>query len=324
MVKKVEISHKTIIFAVLLLLGLWFLYFIRDLILGLFVAFILMSILDPLVTTLSRVKIPRGIAILISFLVFFGVLGGAFSLVIPPLVEQTKSFVSALPVYLSNIGVAQNISEEVVNSYLTQLGSLPGEVVKFVFSVFSDILTVVMVVAFRAYMLMGREKLEEGLGAFFGDERKKGLIDVIVKLENRLGGWARGEILLMLLVGVSTFIGLTLIGIPFALPLAILAGLLEIVPNLGPTIAAVPSIIIGLGISPLTGLGAAGLAILIQQVENYVFVPKVMEKSVGVSPIMTLVALAIGVRIAGVVGMIVSVPTVIVLQVLLKQYFVKD
>jgi predicted PurR-regulated permease PerM len=324
MVKKVEISHKTIVFAVFFLLGLWFLYIISDLLLGLFVAFILMSILKPMVNTLSRIRIPRGISILISFLVLFGLLGGAISFIIPPLVDQTTSFVTALPQYLANIGVAQNVSQEVINVYLTQLGSIPGEVIKFVLSLFSNILSVIMVIALSAYMLTGREKLDEILGSFFGEEKKKELVDVIVKLETQLGGWARGEIFLMLLVGTSTFVGLTLIGIPFALPLAILAGLLEIVPNLGPTIAAVPSIIIGLGISPLTGLVAAGLAILIQQIENYVFVPKVMEKSVGVSPIVTLLALAIGVRVAGIVGMIVSVPAVITLHVLIKKYLIKD
>ena len=162
------------------------------------------------------------------------------------------------------------------------------------------------------------------VGFFFGDEKKKELGTIIDTLEKRLGGWARGEISLMLLVGVSTFIGLSLIGIPFALPLSILAGILEIVPYLGPVIAAIPSVIIGFGISPLTGFGVAALAFVIQQLENYVFVPKVMEKSVGVSPIITLLALAIGARVAGIVGMIISVPSVITLQVLIKQYFIKD
>ena len=324
MLKKVEISHKTIIFAVLFLLSLWFLYFVRDLLLGLFVAFLLMAILEPMVVSFTKIKILRGVSIFLSYLLFLGILGGAIALVVPALVEQTASFVSALPGYLANIGVAQHLSQDVVNGFLAQLGSLPGEVIKFALSLFSNILSVVMVLAFSVYMLVARDKLDENLGFFVGDEKKKELVDVVVNLESRLGRWARGEIFLMLLVGTSTFVGLSLIGIPFALPLAILAGLLEIVPNLGPTIAAIPSIIIGLGISPLTGLGAAGLAILIQQIENYVFVPKIMEKSVGVSPLVTLLALAIGVRLAGVVGMIISVPTVITLQILLKQYLIKD
>ena len=104
-----------------------------------------------------------------------------------------------------------------------------------------------------------------------------------------------------------------------SLPLAILAGLLEIIPYLGPVASAIPAVLIGLGISPIMGLAVAALYFLIQQVENYLFVPKVMEKSAGVTPIVTLLALAVGFKLAGIAGVIVSVPVVITLQVLTKE-----
>jgi len=103
-------------------------------------------------------------------------------------------------------------------------------------------------------------------------------------------------------------------------PLALLAGIFELVPYMGPFISAIPAVIIGLGISPLIGLATAALYFIIQQVENYLFVPKVMEKSVGVSPIVTLLSLAIGFRLAGVVGVIMSVPVVISIQILVKRF----
>lgn len=321
---KVEISHKTVVFTVFFLLFLWFLYFIRDILLELFVALLLMTVLSPLVDRLSNFKIPRGISVIISYFLVFGILGVAVALVVPPLVEQTSSFVSVLPVYLSNIGIAKNISQEVVNEFLIRLGSLPGEVIKFTLSLFSNVIAVLTVMVFAFYMLLARGKLEESLGFFFGREKTRELGRFIDTLEKRLGGWARGELSLMFIIGLATFIGLTLIGVPFALPLSILAGILEIVPYLGPIIAAIPSVLIGFGISPLTGFGVVALSFLIQQLENYVLVPKVMEKSVGVSPIVTLVALAIGARLAGITGMIISIPSVITLQVLVRQYFIKD
>jgi len=322
--RKIEISHKTVIFTVFFLLFLWFLYFIKDILLELFVALLLTAILEPLVNTLSKVKIPRGVSVLVSYILFFGAVAGVIALIVPALVEQTASFVASLPGYLSNIGIAEALSEDLVGEFLIRLGNIPGEIVRFTLSLFSNLISVLTVLVFAFYMLLARERLQDSLGFFFGDEKKKELGTIIDTLEKRLGGWARGEISLMLLVGVSTFIGLSLIGIPFALPLSILAGILEIVPYLGPVIAAIPSVIIGFGISPLTGFGVAALAFVIQQLENYVFVPKVMEKSVGVSPIITLLALAIGARVAGIVGMIISVPSVITLQVLIKQYFIKD
>ena len=130
----------------------------------------------------------------------------------------------------------------------------------------------------------------------------------------------RGQLLLMLAIGLATFLGLILLGIPYALPLAILAGLLEIIPTLGPIIAAIPSIIIGFGISPFIGFAVAFLALLVQQLESYFLVPKVMEKSVGVSPIVTLLALAVGAKLAGIAGVFISMPVLITSQVLLKEY----
>ncbi len=99
-----------------------------------------------------------------------------------------------------------------------------------------------------------------------------------------------------------------------------IAGTLEIIPYIGPVIAAIPAIILGFSISPFVGFASIGLAILVQQLENYVLVPKIMEKSTGVSPIVTLLALAIGYRIAGIVGMIISIPFVIVIQTLLLNH----
>ena len=325
MPRKIEISHRTIIFAVLFLISLWFLYYIRDLILELFVALLIMAILNPLVTRLSKLKIPRAISVFIAYLVVFGVFGAALVGIIPPLVEQTTSFANNIPGYLSSLGIGVYINEQLTGELLSQLGSIPGQLVKVGLSVFSNVFAVITVLIFAFYLLLARDKLDDQLGFLFGEERKREVARIMDLLESKLGGWARGQLTLMVLVGVSNYIGLMILGIPFALPLAILAGLLEIIPYLGPVVAAIPGIIIGLSISPLMGLAVAALAFLIQQLENYLFVPKVMEKSVGVSPIITLLALAVGFRIAGVVGVVISVPVVLTVQVLLGKYlFSKD
>lgn len=324
MPRKIEISHKTIIFSVLLLIGLWFLYFIREIILQLFVALLLMSILEPLVSLLAKIKIPRVISVLVSYIIFFGILAGVISLIIPPLVDQTTNFVRALPSYLSNIGVAEAVSNSISSEFILKLSSLPTEVIKFAFSVFGNFISVITVLVFSFYMLLGRGKLESSLGFFFGDARKKEVGDFISGLEEKLGGWARGQLLLMLIVGVMTYLGLLLLRVPFAIPLALLAGLLEIIPFLGPVIAAIPSLIIGFGINPAMGIGVLIVAFAVQQIENYLLVPKIMEKSVGVSPMVTLIALAIGEKLAGVTGMIISVPTFIAIQAIFKRYFFKD
>ncbi len=324
MIRKIDVSHRTIVFTFLFILGIGFLYFIRDILLELFVALLLTTILEPLVGRLSKWKIPRGISVILCYFLIIGILVGVFSLIIPALVEQTTSFVNALPKYLSDLRIAPGIESQIGANLASILGSAPSGILQVTFSIFNNIISVITVFAFTFYMLLARGKLEDQLGIFFGEERKKELGRIINALETRMGGWARAELFLMLVIGFGTFLGLTLIRIPYALPLAIFAGLLEIVPFLGPIISAIPSVIIGLGISPLTGLAVVALVFLLHQLEGNILVPKIMEKSAGISPIVTLIALAVGARLAGLVGMIISVPVVITLQVLAKEYWIKE
>ena len=134
-----------------------------------------------------------------------------------------------------------------------------------------------------------------------------------------MGGWVRAQVTLMLIVGVMAYFGLRLLGIDYALPLSLLVIILEIVPNLGPTLAAVPAVLAGLVISPMTGLAVAALYFLIQQIQNNIFMPLIMAKGTGVNPLITVVALIIGLKIAGVVGAILGVPVVLLLQVVISE-----
>jgi len=321
MPKKVEISHKTIIFTAIFLLTLWILYIIRDLIIAIFVALLIMAVLDPMVTRLSRYKIPRSLSVVLTYVLVLFLFSVIAASVVPPLVSQTSGFVSDIPKSLENIGVSTYISDQVTQQFIGQLGSVPARLAKVTISLFSNVLGIVTIFVFAFYLLSDRQMLDNQLSGLFGENKAKETAKIVTLLEKRLGGWARAQLTLMFVVGTSTFIGLTILGIPFALPLALLAGLLEIVPYAGPIIAAIPAVIIGFGISPVMGLATAALSFLIQQLENYVFVPKIMQRSVGVSPIVTLLALSIGFRLAGVLGLLISVPVFLTLQVIVREYF---
>lgn len=324
MPRKIEISHKTIIFTVFFLLSLGLVFLLKELLLELFVALLLMVILDPLVVFLSKYKIPRGISVLLTYLLIFGLLIGVVSSIVPAVVEQTTGFFNAFPNYLSKIGGMSFINSDFLTGFVNNnVGSAPNAIFQLTFSVVNNIVGILTVLVFAFYMLMSRDRLNDQLGLFFGESKQKELGELIDVLEKKMGGWARGELILMLSVGTATYVGLSLLGIPYALPIAIFAGLFELIPFLGPIISAIPSVLIGFGISPVMGIGAAALAFLIQQMENYILVPKVMEKSAGVSPLMTLIALAVGARLAGTVGAIISVPVLITLQVLSKKYLSK-
>jgi len=128
------------------------------------------------------------------------------------------------------------------------------------------------------------------------------------KVEVKTGAWVRGQIVLMFLVGFTTYIGLTILGVEFALPLAVIAGLLELIPTIGPIVSAIPAAIIAFTQGPLLGLGVIALYILIQQLENNILVPKVMEKAVGLSPLITIFSLLVGAALFGILGAVLAVP----------------
>lgn len=306
---KVEISHRTIIFTFLFLIFIWFLWQIRDILLLLFISLILMSTLNPAVDRLEKIKIPRGIAILLIYLLVFAVLAGSFATLIIPLVEQTTLFFNRIPLYLDQLDLFQ-INPSVISS---QLGSIPQNALKLISGAVSNIIGLFTVAVFTFYLLLERKNLNRYLNILFGDHGERKGEELINKIENRLGHWIRGQLSLCVIVGIMVYIGLIVLGIDYALPLALIAGILEIVPNLGPTLSAVPAVLVGLANSPILGAAVVALYFLVQQLENTVIVPNVMKKAVGLNPLITLFSLLVGFKIAGLVGAVLAVPIVLVL-----------
>jgi predicted PurR-regulated permease PerM len=321
MAKKIEISSKTIVFTVLFLLSLWVLFQIIEVILSFFIALLIMIILGPAVTRIAKHKVPRALAILLIYVLVFALISAVLGFLIPPLVEQTANFALKVPLYAKNLGISSALLSEVGIEIAKKVGELPSLIIRASSAVFSNVWAVFTIVVISFYLLLAREKLDTQVGAFLGDDKQKAVSKFIDQLEKELGSWMRGELVLMLVVGLLSFVGLTILGIPFALPLALFAGILEFVPIVGPVVAAIPAVLIGFGISPITGFATLALVILVQQLENYVLVPKVMERSAGVSPIATLLAIAIGAELAGVFGVLISVPVYITARVFYQQYF---
>ncbi len=322
-VEKIEISTKTIVFTVLLLGSIWFLYYIRTVIFQVFLALVIMTILNPWVTRLHKRKIPRAVSVMVVYIVVFSGLGLLIAQIAPLLIEQTTTFATSVNSRLAELHLPGPITEQITREVAVQVGKLPSQLIVIGASVFTNIFSVFTVLVFALYFLLAREDLHKHLVVLLKDNTKQQekINTAINQLEIKLGGWARAQIILMFIVGLTSYIGLLILGIPFALPLAIIAGVLEMVPNIGPIIAAFPAVIVGFGVSPVTGLAAAALSFLIQQVENYVLVPKIMQQQAGLSPIITLLSLLIGLKVAGIVGAMLSIPVVITTQIIFDVYF---
>jgi predicted PurR-regulated permease PerM len=318
---KVEITYKSIVFVLLLILSVLFVYKIREMLLELFVAILITTTLNPIVNKLSKRMIPRVLAIVVVYLLMFGVLGVTIASLIPAVIDQSSKFVSGIPIYVERLGIFGPYSEQILSQVISMVSSFPGQLARFTLTAFTNVFSLLAIFIFAFYLLLYRDKLYGQLEYLLGEEKAKSINKFALILEKKLGGWARGQLMLMFIIFLTTYVGLLILGIPYALPLAILAGLLEIVPYIGPIISAIPAVIIALSISPFLGISTVILYILVQQLENYLIVPKVMQKSVGVNPIVTLLALSIGLRLAGIVGVLLSIPIVVALQVFLTEYF---
>ncbi len=321
--QKIEISHKTIIFTVFFLLFLWLIWEIHDIIILLFTSFILTSAAQPLIDRLEHRNVPRALAIMALYVVGIIFLSLTTSTILPPLIVQSVRLGNQLPTYLSVFLAQFNLGGLNIETLSGQIGPLTQSVVFLTFGIFGNILSLLTLLVFTFYFLLERKRLDYYFAHFFGSQLGDRMFSIILKVEGRLGAWVRGQIILMLIIGIATYIGLLLLGIEYALALALIAGIMEIVPVVGPIVSAIPAIIVALAISPspLVALGVVGLYFVIQQLENHLIVPTVMRKAVGLPPIVTLVALMVGGRIGGIIGAILAVPVLVTILVIVREVF---
>jgi predicted PurR-regulated permease PerM len=319
----IHISLKSILLTLLTLVCVYVLYQIRDIAMSFFLALIIMSALNPGVTWLEKRKVPRGLGIVVLYLTVFGALSLLFTIVVPPLGEEINRMVHKLQVPSLPPAITQfEWTVQDIGSLVSQFGQSVNSLVGLISSTVSGIFFFFTLLVMSFYLLMDRKNLaHKTLWIKHTDRHEKLLSEFIDDIEQRLGGWVRGQIILMFSIGIITYVILYLLGIPYALPLAVLAGFLEILPNIGPMVAAVPAVIIAyLLLSPTMAIIVAILYLLVQQLENNLFVPKIMKAAVNVEPLTSILAILIGVRLGGVGGALLAIPVYIVFRSALQTY----
>ncbi|OGY28115.1 MAG: hypothetical protein A2864_01885 [Candidatus Woykebacteria bacterium RIFCSPHIGHO2_01_FULL_39_12] len=324
----IEISPKTIFITIAIIFGLFVAWQIKGILLSLVIAYILMSGFAPLVDWFEKEGVNKTVAVLATFILIISVLGLLIFAVIPPLIVQTRELILSLPQYIDNLdrfvqtkNGLPNITIDDITQFLTQrIDKALTNVLSVILNVFTGFLTFITVAVFSFYLLLERDKIKQNLFIFFPHLSKERVYRLGHKIEEKLGAWLRGQVTLMLLVGAATWLGLTILGIKYALPLAVVAGILEIVPIIGPIISAVPAIIIAFVQNPVLVIAVIILYVVVQQVENYLLVPKVMERAVGLSPLIIIFALLVGGSLLGIIGALLAVPVTAIIQVILEDF----
>jgi len=325
--KRVEISLKTILVTAGLAVIFYLLIQIKEVLLLIFVATIVALALDPMVDWLKRRGFKRGLSVIIVVFTILVLVVGLVTLLITPIVTQTQLLITQFPRLIDTIFKDAYFGSFIntFNKTLTdQIAGASGSLLKITLDVFTAVASLLTVLFFVAYLLLDMPRIKSSLLSIFSKESsKESFKSIWLDLENRLGGWIRGELILMTVVGLSVFVGLSLLQVGYAVPLAVFAGLLEIVPLIGPVVSAVPAVIVGFAISPLTGLGVLGLFILVQQLENNFIVPKVMQKAVDLNPLVTMIAILIGGKLLGIVGALLAVPVTLVVLIIARHLLLK-
>lgn len=315
MIQKIDISHKSVIFIVILILSLWLIYLIRDLLIILFVAVILMSALSPLVKFFIKLKLPKALGIAITYIVIIGLLLAAIAAILQPLIEESTRLIGTLPSVAGQLFNIANIDKSVFQSELTYLSK---NIFSVTLAVFDNLLAIIFLLVITFYLLLERESLETRIASLFIGKEER-IKKSIVAIEEKLGSWLRGQLFLSVIVGLLSYIGLFILNIPYALPLSLIAGVLEVVPVIGPIISAIPAIFIAATISPVLAMGVAAMFFVIQQLENHLIVPQVMKRAVGLNPLMVILAIAIGSRLLGFAGALLAVPLAVVVQIIVTE-----
>jgi predicted PurR-regulated permease PerM len=309
----------------------WALWEVRDALMLVYISALVAIGLSPVVNALERKRlmrqrVPRWAAILVIYLAIIGVIVSVAILVIPPIVMQARALGMELPrllhqgqQWLINHGLlTREISaqEAVQTAGGSGAQDTIGLIVATVWSFVGGVFGLITMLVLTFYLLVDSSGLVSVFLRLFPREQRAKVEDACRRVTNKVSAWLAGQLLLGGIIGSTAAVGLFLMGVPFFYVLALIAGLGEMIPIVGPILSAVPAIAVALSVKPTLALGVIAFFFAQQQLENHLLVPKIMQRQVGISPVFVIVALLIGGSLLGVIGAILAVPTAAILQVL--------
>ena len=330
----IDISYESIFRIVLVLLVLFFIFYLRQIIFIVFISVIAALIMNPAVDKMKEKKIPRVLGASILFSAVIAIIGLFFYVIVPPLAKELGQLATQFPVYMNSMNIDYSIiSEQKIDNRLARpiqeilieaskfLKNTTAAILSGIFDLLGGLLSIVLIAVISFYLVIEKKGVEKFVKAVIPYDFQPRTLKVIRKIEIKLGKWFIAQLFLGFAIGLATFIGLSILGVPYAMILAVIAGGMELIPYLGPTLAGIPAVIIAFTVSPFLALLTLILYFLIQEVENYVLVPKVMQKSVGLHPVIIIIAILVGYQFAGIIGVILSVPVATIASIILEDLY---
>lgn len=347
-IKLPQLTVRQLVQATLLVLlvaaAFYFIYRFHQVFLTLFVAIVLSTAISPVVERLNRFGVPKEIGIILVYILLILLIAAVILLLLPLVIEQSNRFVDSIP------ETYQEVREQMLehpNFFVWRLATeLPerislapapeptGEEQDVIESVGQNLaliglgakgifLTIgALILAF--YWTLDGHKNKTALLMVVPLERRERARELTNEIQAKLGAFVQGQTLLGLIIGGMSFVAYTIIGLPYTLALAIIAGIMELVPVVGPILGAVPAIIVAYTVEPSKVLWVFVATVIIQQLENNLLVPRVMKRAVGVNPLVTLLALTAFGSLFGILGAVVAIPLAAIIQLLLDRFVINN
>ncbi len=330
----VTISTLSFVKVLIISAAIVFLFVIRDILAILFVALLLSSALSPWVSALERGKVPRPLGILLIYFCMIGICALALVLIIPPMVNEYSELALRMPEYVDRMTLVLNqispnvdlVQELKHLATLAQSSFLPvaRDLFSRLLTLIGGIVTFFLVFVVTFYMIIEESVIRKAIHSVTPAHSQPYIDELIAKIQKKIGRWLRCQIILSCIIFSIAFFGLTLLHVEYALILAFIAGLTEFMPVIGPILGSIPALFIAFNQSPILALWVLVLYIVMQRVENDFLVPRVMAKAVGINPLVAIISLMIGAKIAGFAGIVLAIPVATVLNVIISDFFGHD
>jgi predicted PurR-regulated permease PerM len=328
----ISITAGTILKGIAILIGFYIAYLLRDLLLVIVVSVVLASSIEPAI----KFRIHRIPAVLAIYLALVGFMAGVFYAFIPPLVDELYNFSQNLPTVAKELNVnffrsdtstvkkSETILTKItgnasplqdISAGIGKVSTVSQNALGAATAIFGGVFSFILIVVLSFYFAMQEKGIEDFLRVIIPFDKEAYVISLWARSQAKIGKWMQGQLLLGVMIFVLVYLGLTIFGIPYALMLAALAGILEIIPVFGPIMSAIPGVVLAFSIGGTSlALVIAGFYLLVQQFESNLIYPLVVRKIVGVPPILVILALIVGAELGGFLGILISVPVAAVIM----------